>query len=132
MAKGLDKHKERQEKLSLLGKELTRRAKSQCELCSVSGEKLSIVEISPVPVIPSVDHCIFICSTCQNELNLPAKQKLDTHHWKCLHHSVWSEIPSVQVTAMRILKKLPDSDWAQELIEQVYLTEDIENWINQN
>ena len=42
MAKGLLKHQERKSALSLLGKDLARRARSKCELCEASGVPLTL------------------------------------------------------------------------------------------
>ena len=60
MAKGLDQHRERLEALALLGKDLTRRAGSKCELCETAGAKLQIHEVPPVPSEPELEGCIFI------------------------------------------------------------------------
>ena len=126
MAKGLEKHRQRHSELSLFGKTLTRRAKHHCELCQASGVSLNIFEVPPVPNEPVLEHCAFICQTCLDQFN--AKQ-LDGNHLRALNHSVWSEVPAVQVAALLLLRKL-GADWSDELLEQVYLQPEIEEWVH--
>ncbi len=127
MAKGLLKHQERQDALSLLGKDLARRAKSKCEICAASAVPLAIFEVAPVPSEPDYDHCLMLCETCRTQLENPKRQ--DPNHWRCLTKSIWSQIPAVQVVSLRELRKLAQKqDWAAEALENAYLTPDIEHW----
>ncbi len=127
MARGLDKHNERQQKLSFFGKDLVRRSKSTCELCEDTGVKLSIFEVTPVYEEPDYDHCIFICETCLEQLENP--KRIEPNHWRCLNNTMWSEIPAVQVSAVRMLRKLADkTEWAKDLLEQAYLDEELQEW----
>lgn len=130
MAKGLDQHRARLDALSLLGKDLTRRAGSKCELCDASGVKLQIHEVAPVPAEPDIEHCIFICGTCKEQIDTPKRREPD--HWRCLNTSVWSEVPAVQVQAVRMLRALDQHDWAKDLLEMLYLNPEIEEWLAQN
>lgn len=41
---------------------------------------------------------------------------------------MWSEVPAVQVVAYRTLHQLTDTDWAQDLIDMMYLNEDTKEW----
>lgn len=128
MAKGLDKHNARLDALSAFGKDLARRSGSCCELCDASGVKLVIYEVPPVAVDPAFDDCIFICETCHEQLENP--KRIETDHWRCLNAPVWSTVPAVQVMAVRMLRQLvPQAPWAEELNEILYLSEDIENRI---
>ncbi len=132
MAKGLDKHRERLEALALLGKDLTRRSGSKCELCEASHMKLQIHEVPPVPIEPELDGCIFICNTCKDDveqLDRKSAKGLNRDHWRCLNTSVWSEIPAVQVMAVHILKQLDDTDWARDLMGSLYLVPEVEDWL---
>jgi len=130
MAKGLEKHQEHLNALSLLGKPLARRSGSKCELCSASGVKLQVFEIAPIPAEPDIEHCAFLCDTCVDELKHP--KKLDPHHWRCLQEAVWSEQPSTQVLALRLLKRLAGREaWAASLLEEAYVEEDIQSWADQ-
>ena len=127
MAKGLDKHRQRLDALNTFGKDLVRRAKSQCEMCGATDTKLQIHEVPPVATEPEFDHCILLCETCKEQLDNPKRMQPD--HWRCLNSAVWSEIPAVQVMAITTLKRLSDHPWATELQEQLYLNPEIETWL---
>lgn len=128
MSKGAEKHQARISELNDFGKDLARRSKSHCELCDAHGVKLSIFEVPPVPKTPEFDHCIFICEQCQNQIEKP--KQLDTNYWHCLHTSIWSEVPAVQVMAVLMAKRVAaKADYAEELLDQVYLEADIQEWI---
>lgn len=133
MAKGRDKHQERLQALSLFGKDLARRASSKCELCEAAGVKLQTVEVAPVPKQPDFDHCLLACDDCREQLLIAEKspKRIDSNHWRCLNTAVWSELPMVQVSAVLLLKQIANSgeDWAADLLEQCYLTPEVEDWI---
>ncbi len=129
MAKGLEKHRDRLNALSLFGKNLARRSNSKCELCSASGVKLSIYEVPLAPKDPEYDKCAFLCDTCITDLNNP--EKLNPHHWRCLGDAIWSEQTTTQVLSFRLLKKLSDHhSWASDILEEIYLDEAVEIWAN--
>lgn len=129
MAKGLKQHQERQEKLSLFGKDLARRCKSKCEICESGGIKLLPFEVEPKPAEPDFDCCIMVCESCAEQISNPKKLQVG-EHWRCLAQVVWSEIPAVQVVAVRLLKRLAETqDWARETLDQVFLDEPIEEWV---
>ena len=128
MAKGRDKHQERQQALSLFGKDLTRRAGSQCELCEASGVKLVITEVPPVPKAPNFDHCLFTCENCREQIDNP--RRIDSNHWRCLNKAIWSHLVPVQVTAVLMLRRLAKEDWAAELLDQAYLTDEVQTWLD--
>ncbi len=127
MAQGLDKHRARLNALNLFGKDLARRAKSQCEMCGTSGTRLQIHEVPPVATEPQFDHCILLCETCKEQLDNPRRMEPD--HWRCLNTAVWSEVPAVQVMAVATLKRLNEQPWAGELEEQLYLSPEVEAWL---
>ncbi|WP_163832929.1 phnA protein [Spartinivicinus ruber] len=129
MAKGYDDHQARLSELNLLGKALTRRAKSCCELCEASGVKLTTYEVPPIPVEPELDQCLLLCPTCYEQLNRP--KSIQTDHWRCLTKTMWSSLPAAQIIAIRMLKYLADkADWAAELLEQAYLEPEIAEQID--
>jgi len=128
MAKGLDKHRARLDALNTFGKDLARRAKSQCEMCGAAGTRLQIHEVPPVASEPQYDHCILLCETCKEQLDNP--KRLQPDHWRCLNTAVWSEVPAVQVMAVATLKRLADHPWARELEEQLYLSPEVEQWLD--
>ena len=113
MAKGFETHRERQNQLSLLGKELTRRSRATCELCTESGVPLSIYEIPPAPKEPDFDQVLHLCETCTAQLEKP--KKLTPNRWRILSETIWSEVPAAQVMAVRILKHIAKTErWAGE------------------
>jgi protein PhnA len=130
MAKGLDKHQHRIGQLNGFGKDLARRARSHCELCDVSGVKLNIFEVAPIPVEPDYDACILICDICSEQLNNP--KRIDPDHWRCLNKSMWSEVSIVQVAAIRMIRLLAvNHDWAADLNDMAYLEPEVEKRISQ-
>ena len=130
MAKGFDKHQEYLNQLSLLGKDLTRRSRASCELCNQSGVPLTIYEVPPEPKVPQLDSVLHLCETCTSQLRKP--QKIDPNHWRILSETVWSEVPAAQIMSVRILRHLASTNpWAQEILEDVYLDEELETWVDQ-
>jgi protein PhnA len=128
MAKGYEVNKKRQEELDLLGRELTRRSGSKCELCLASGTKLNVFEIPPSSGEPDSERCVFICGTCLSGIFEPVKLN---DHWRCLNEAIWSEVKSVKILSLIILKKISSKNsWAGDIIEEVYLDEDDEEWVS--
>jgi protein PhnA len=118
----------RQNMLSRFAKDLVRRSRSHCELCSKNGVKLDIYELLPLEEEPYVDGCIFICDSCRKQITEP--KKMIPSHWRCLNNSLWSEVPAVQVMAFRMLRRLATTEqhWAKELLEHAYLEPALEEW----
>ncbi len=131
MAKGLHQHQLRHQGLNRFGKELTRRAGSCCELCEISGVKLSIYEVPPVPAEPDYGHCVFLCEQCIEQLEHPKRRNSD--YWHFLSKRVWHEVPAIQVLAVWMCRQLADDKvpWASELLEQLYLPAEIDDWLLQ-
>lgn len=127
MAKGLLKHQERQSALSLLGKNLARRARSKCELCEASGVSLKIYEIAPVPAEPDFEHCIMTCNICREQMDNP--KRIHPDHWRCLTKSIWSEVPAIQVVSLRYLRQFAEEhQWAADTLEIAFLSPEVEEW----
>lgn len=130
MSKGADKHQARLGEISSFGKDLARRCKSHCELCDNHGVKLIIHEVPPAPKEPDISHCIFICETCKEQIDYP--KRLNINHWHCLHTSIWSQVPAVQVMATIMAKRITaKSDFAKELLDQIYLDEETQAWVEE-
>ena len=109
-------------------KELHARSESKCELCSAT-DNLSVYEIPPQSN-DTADQAILVCSTCLEQINDP--EKVDTHHWRCLNDSMWSQIPAVQIMAWRMLTRLRTEGWPQDLLDMLYLDDDILAWAQAN
>lgn len=129
MAKGLEKNQHRMGELAALGKDLARRSHSHCELCQAAGVRLTPFEVTPIAEDPELERTLFLCDVCRVQISQP--KQMDLNHWHCLHAAIWSTIPVVQVMAIRMLKRIkPQTGWAADLWEQVYLEPDIEAWVN--
>lgn len=129
MAKGLHEHQQRHQGLSRFGKDLTRRSGASCELCDTQGVKLSIHEVPPVPAEPDYDHCVFLCEQCIEQLEQPKKR--DSNYWHFLSLKVWHEVPAIQVLSVWMCRQLAsDTPWASELLEQLYLSEEVTDWLD--
>ncbi len=103
---------------------LRERAGARCELCG-SETGLSVREVPPGPAHSS-DRCVLLCETCLAQIDGSAP--LDPNHWFCLQAAAWSEVPAVQVTSYRLLGRLTEQSWAQELRDQLYLDEQTQAW----
>ena len=127
MGKGYETHQARVLALQGLGKDLARRAKSKCELTGAAGVSLRPYEVPPVADEPDIERTLLISEACHEVLEYP--QRLKGREWQCLAEVVWSEMPAVQVVAWRMLHHLAKSeDWAREVIEEVFLDEEVEEW----
>ncbi|MEQ8763457.1 MAG: phnA protein [Planctomycetota bacterium] len=128
MAKGYDKHKERMDAIAALGRPLARRSRSQCELCETSGVPLAAYEVPPLPDEPALETTLFLCEPCGREIQ--STKILDAARLRVLEKTVWSELPAAQVVAVRWVRRLANDGeaWARELLENLYLDEEVEAW----
>lgn len=114
--------------LQQFGKALTRRSGAHCELCETGGVKLRIYEVPPVPAEPDLDHCLFICDGCFEQIEVPKKR--DPNYWHCLGRTAWSPIPAVQALSVHLLQDLVEqAQWARELLDELYLSPDVAAWV---
>ncbi len=105
-------------------KKLHTRSESKCELCSAT-ENLSVYEIPPESNA-SPEQSVLICETCKAQIDDP--EKMDANHWLCLNDSMWSQVPAVQVMAWRMLTRLSNEGWPQDLLDILYLDDDTLTW----
>lgn len=103
--------------------ELMQRANNACELCS-SSETLNAYEVAPSD--GSSEQAILVCATCK--AGLEETQDIDENHWRCLNDSMWSTTPAVQVAAYRMLHKLAHLGWPQDLLDMLFLEDDVKAW----
>ncbi|MEA1879682.1 MAG: PhnA domain-containing protein [Campylobacterota bacterium] len=87
---------------------------SNCVLCNVV-ENLCEYTVAPK------DETIVICKTCESSIDEPSKNE---KHWNCLHDSMWSSEPAVQVVVYRLLTKLN----AQDQLDMLYVEDDVIAW----
>ncbi|MFC5079912.1 hypothetical protein VTH8203_03317 [Vibrio thalassae] len=100
------------------------RCENKCELCGAE------TALKPFAVAPhtqiTVDHAIMLCDTCSGQIENP--ETMDVNHWRCLNDSMWSQVAPVQVMAWRQLKRLSSEGWAQDLVDMMYLEEEVAKW----
>lgn len=102
--------------------ELLTRCGGKCELCA-SDVELSIYDL---PASDGHENEIMICENCSSQIAAP--DTMDMNHWRCLNDSMWSQVPAVQVMSYRMLKRLSSESWAQDLLDMLYLEEDLRAW----
>ncbi len=103
--------------------ELFKRSGSKCELCAAT-ENLSVLEVSPSD--GSAHTAVLVCTTCKEQIE--DKDKMDSNHWHCLNDSMWSEEDAVKVIAYRMLKRIASEGWPQDLLDMLYLEDDVKAW----
>lgn len=103
---------------------LQARSNHQCELCG-STEGLKIYEVEPKAANITGNE-IYICPKCVAQID--KKEELDNKHWACLESAMWSEVPAIQVVSWRMLNRLRNESWANELLDMMYLDEDNLAW----
>ena len=105
-------------------KELVNRSGSKCELCGAN-DNLK-VHLVPPKSIENTENCILLCDNCLKQIE--TKEDIDINHWRCLNDSMWSQIPAIQVMAWRILNRIKAEGWPQDLLDMLYLEEDVLAW----
>ena len=95
-----------------------------CELCSADAN-LQVYTLPPAHEA-DIENSILICSTCLTQINNP--EKVEPNHWRCLNDSMWSPISAVQIMAWRMLTRLRGEGWPVELLDMMYLDEEMLQW----
>ncbi len=109
--------------MSVFETEVRLRAGDACELCG-SPEGTTIFEVEPAR--DGAGNVALVCGACAEQV--AGSEELDPEHFRhALMGSIWSEIPAVQVVSWRLLQQL-ERPWANELLEQAYLAEDLMEW----
>lgn len=120
MATGRAKHAAYQAALSLLGKDLARRAKSKCELSGVSGS-LVTVDLKPAAGDPDLDSVVLVCESVAEQI---AGRRLDEPmHY--LNDAVWTPETAVRLAACMILEQI-DAPWARDALDNAKLMDSSE------
>jgi protein PhnA len=100
---------------------LKERSESKCELCD-SADSLSVYAVPPRSN-GLAEESALICKTCLEQIEDP--EKTVSNHWRCLNNSMWSEVPAIKVIAWRMLDRLKGEGWPQDLLDQLYLDDDL-------
>lgn len=104
--------------MALLGKNLGRRARFQCEWCS-GKDDLRPWDQRP-DLEPSEDTAALLCGRCRDiaDGKPPLTEELHT-----IRNAVWSDIPGVAEGAAVVLARTNES-WAREAIEDSMIDEE--------
>ena len=102
---------------------LKERSDATCELCGAT-DQLEVFEVPDSP--DEVENEVLICKTCSDQIQHP--ENVEVNHWRCLNDSMWSTIPAVQVLAYRMLYRLKNEGWPNDLLEMLYLEDDVKTW----
>ena len=105
-------------------KELQARSESKCELCAAT-ENLNVYEVPPESN-GTPEQSILLCVTCKEQIEDP--EKIEPDHWRCLNDSMWSQVPAVQIMAWRMLTRLSSEGWPQDLLDMLYLDDELLAW----
>lgn len=105
-------------------KELLKRASNACELCNGT-DSLQVFEVPDSPT-SGEEAAVLVCATCLEQIQ--EEEKRDPNHWRCLNDSMWSTVPAVQVMAWRMLQRLKNEGWPQDLLDMMYMEEDVKEW----
>lgn len=103
---------------------LLKRANSKCEFCG-SDDGLASYDVPPV-TLTSLDKTVLVCSICLGQIE--NSDTMQPKHWRCLSDAMWSQTPAVQVMAWRLLQQLKGEGWPDELLEILYIEEDVKKW----
>ena len=104
-----------------IDRELKKRADNKCELCG-NDEHLETHTLAPIKD-ESLDKSLLACKTCTSQIEDP--EITDPNHWRCLNDSMWSEHQAVQVTAWRMLSRLRNEGWPQDLLDMMYMEDEV-------
>jgi len=53
---------------------------------------------------------------------------MQPNHWRCLNDTMWSEIPAIQAMSWRMLDRLRDEGWPNDLLDMLYIEDDVKKW----
>lgn len=103
---------------------LEARSEGKCELCGAT-EGLAVYEVPNSPC-DGADAAVYACETCKTQLE--DADQVNANHWRCLNDSMWSEVDAVKVVAYRMLNQLRGEGWPQDLLDMMYLEDDVKAW----
>ena len=103
---------------------LRERSGSKCELSGTTDD-LMVYNVAP-DRIKSENTCALISKNCATQIDNP--ETTNANFWHCLNESMWNENLPVQVLAWRMLSRLKQHDWANDLLEMFYLDDDTLVW----
>jgi protein PhnA len=102
-----------------IDKELQQRSNSQCELCG-NTENLYTYNVPDIKE-NGLKTALYACSLCTEQMD--DSDNIDSHHWRCLNDSMWSEHDAVKIMSWRMLNRIK-ADWTQDLLGIMYLEDE--------
>ncbi|MFT4621621.1 MAG: protein PhnA [Myxococcota bacterium] len=120
MARGRDEFQAHKAGVAALGRSLSRRAGSRCELCG-EGEGLRPIEVAGGPAEPDPEWALLACERCRDAIG--PKPKWEAAELRFLETAVWSDVVPAQLAAVRLTRSLAASGvgWATDLLDGLYL-----------
>ena len=125
---GYERNQRRIQQLNGLGRNLARRSSSSCEICEQSGQALKPYEVLPLFDEPTIERTILVCGACRKAIE---GGPMNPDEWRSLSGPIWSDVAPVQVTAIRLMRRLAEAgiQWAKDELESVYLEPNIQAWV---
>src|SRR5690606_5921670 len=96
-------------------KDLQQRSGNACELCK-NTEGLAPYNLPP-STSETIENTVLLCSVCRNQIENP--ETMDINHWRCVNDSMCSEHKPVQILVGRVLQKLRNEGWPQDLLDMM-------------
>ncbi|MFM2161107.1 MAG: hypothetical protein RLZZ383_619 [Pseudomonadota bacterium] len=101
--------------VGVLGKDITRRARSVCELCG-GRDSPRLFELAPFPSEPTPERTLLACARCRAWLEEDDAVDLDAAHF--LGGAVWHALPAVRLAAGRLLHLVAKPPlWVMDAVE---------------
>jgi protein PhnA len=110
--------------MSALNPFLQDRSQGRCELCAAASN-LAALAVPPGSASDPT-RAVVACPACLEQFE--GRAPLEAGRWSGLRDSIWSEHAAVQVASWRLLRRLRGEAWAAELLEQVWLDDDVRAW----
>jgi len=110
--------------MSSIEQQLMQRANAACELCGADHD-LHVYEVPPT-FDGTAEQALLTCQTCLTQIN--DMDTMDPNHWRCLNDAMWKPEPVIQVMAWRLLTRLNSEGWASDLLDMLYLEDDVQQW----
>jgi len=101
---------------------LENRCGGKCELCAESSSNLSAFDLNKMGKTES-DLIAVLCESCIQQMS--SDEVADINKWHILNETMWSEVPAVKILAYRTLHKLSSEGWANDLLDMIYLEDDL-------
>ena len=122
MSRGYDRFLAKNHEIAALGRSLSRRARSRCEICDAKQVKLVPWMLPPKSREVDIDGALFLCEQCIEGVTSTGELG---PRWRLLELSAWSESSTVQAVSVNMLKRISDP-WAQDLVDTVYMSPEAE------